>query len=866
MNIPTPEMLKVLETVPDLYLIFSPDFIILNASNAYLEATLTQRSQLIGRHVFEVFPENLHTSTPLAPNLSASVEQALATKKPHTMAVQPYDIPHPTQAGVFLERYWSVVNTPVLDETGEVAYIIQKVKDVTESVIIQKQLTDSQEREKTAMAKIQSQNEWLERLFMQAPAAISMLHGPDLVYTFINPAYQKLFPGRELLGKALFKALPEIKGREIEKILWNVMATGESYFGTEVRVDIARHAGGPLEEMYFTFIYQAQRDEQGKVDGIVCFAFEVTELVNSRKKVEENRKQGQLLNRELTSTNADLAFTNEELRSANEKLSTAQEELLQTHQQLERLTIELEERVVQRTKEANEAQELAQAQKDRLEQFFMQAPAAICVLDGPQMVFELVNPYFSELFSGRPLLGKPVLEAVAEIEQQPIYQILRKTYQSGETYDGKEVHIAFARKEGAPLEDRYFNFIYKPRLNSSGKVDGIMIFAFEVTQQVEARKAVETNAYQLRLITDALPVLIGYLDREEKYRFANKAYTAWFNQQPEELLGRPVREVVGDKAYMGVKTYIDRALAGERLDFEARMPYRDNFVKHIHTSYVPDIREGEVVGFFTLVADITESVENMLRIEQREIEAQALAEELAEVNAQLLRINSDLDTFVYTASHDLKAPIINIEGLIKALVRYLSTETLGRENVQTTLSFIQQAIERFKRTIASLTEVVKLQKESSQLPTRVNLQQIISEIQLDLAPQILEAQASIEVHVDACPEIEFAEKNLRSIVYNLLSNAIKYRSPERTPHIHIYCQPTEHYYLLTVTDNGLGMNLSADQPLFSMFKRFHNHVEGSGIGLYMVKRIVENAGGKVDVESKIDEGSTFKIYFKRPFP
>ena len=104
---------------------------------------------------------------------------------------------------------------------------------------------------------------------------------------------------------------------------------------------------------------------------------------------------------------------------------------------------------------------------------------------------------------------------------------------------------------------------------------------------------------------------------------------------------------------------------------------------------------------------------------------------------------------------------------------------------------------------------------------------------------------------------------MRSLVHNLISNAIKYRSPDRTPQVNISCQSTEEYHVLTIKDNGLGMKASSRGQLFTMFKRFHDHVEGSGIGLYMVKKMVENAGGFIEVESQENIGTTFKVYFKR---
>ncbi len=106
-------------------------------------------------------------------------------------------------------------------------------------------------------------------------------------------------------------------------------------------------------------------------------------------------------------------------------------------------------------------------------------------------------------------------------------------------------------------------------------------------------------------------------------------------------------------------------------------------------------------------------------------------------------------------------------------------------------------------------------------------------------------------------------ENLKSVLYNLLSNPIKYRSLGREPWISVTCRSLGDYYVLTVGDNGLGMDMRQEAKIFALFKRLHTHVEGTGIGLYIVKRMIENAGGRIEVESKVGEGSTFKVYFKR---
>jgi signal transduction histidine kinase len=138
---------------------------------------------------------------------------------------------------------------------------------------------------------------------------------------------------------------------------------------------------------------------------------------------------------------------------------------------------------------------------------------------------------------------------------------------------------------------------------------------------------------------------------------------------------------------------------------------------------------------------------------------------------------------------------------------------------------------------------------------------VLAEVQHDLGPAIAQTGAVITADL-LVPEIEFQKKNLRSIFYNLLTNAIKYQQPGVPPVVQIRTRPAGEYILLTVEDNGLGIKEGNQEKLFRMFKRFHTHVEGTGIGLYIVKRIVENSGGYVEVESKEGKGSTFKVYLK----
>jgi signal transduction histidine kinase len=261
------------------------------------------------------------------------------------------------------------------------------------------------------------------------------------------------------------------------------------------------------------------------------------------------------------------------------------------------------------------------------------------------------------------------------------------------------------------------------------------------------------------------------------------------------------------------------------------------------------------VGTFT---DIHEHRLALERIDQAQ-------QQLRDNNEALTRVNVDLDNFIYTASHDLRAPITNIEGLLQALRSELPGPAApgGATQVEYILNLMQDSVERFKRTIDHLTDVSKLQREHGPATEQVRLAAVVHDVLLDLEPLVSSVGAQLAIDVADCPPITFSEKNLRSVVYNLLSNALKYRAPERPPQVRVRAECAEHHVLLVVQDNGLGISAAGQRKLFGMFQRLHDHVEGSGIGLYMVKRMVENIGGRIEVTSEEGVGSTFAVYFPR---
>ena len=708
------------------------------------------------------------------------LDQVYATHQPFVGTDMPAQL-YNAATGRPEQRYVEFIYQPLFDGQGQVQGTLAFILDTTERVLARRQADTLQAAMLGAVRRQKKERENVFQLFEQAPAAICLLREPDHRIDYLNPAYQALFPGQRLPGKALAQVQPSAP--ELVTLFDGVYKTGKAQFAGETAVAVVPPNGGPTTTRYFDFTYQAYY-EQEEIAGVSIFGTDVTARVLARRDADQQRH------------------------------------LLTT--------------------------------------LFMEAPAPIAILDGPDFVYQLVNPAYQRLFPGRSLLGKTLLAALPELAGTVVPDWLTQVYRTGQTHFAQELPLRMARHDDGPLEDTYFTLIYQARHDSAGLVDGILVYAFEVTDQVLARRSTEANAHQLRLLTDALPVLIGYVDQERRYRFLNRAYSEWFGQPSAELLGRPVREIVGEAAYAVALSYIDRALAGEPVSFDAELPYRTDMVKHVHGDFIPDVQHGQVLGYYVLVSDVTAQVRAQEQVQDLNAALLASNETLRLTNQQLTRTNADLDTFVYTASHDLKVPIANIEGLLDALRRDLPDQPAG-SNITRILGMMQQAVTRFQQTIGHLTDIARLQQDDERNAQPVDLVTVITDVQLDLTPLLATTGAQVAVEVGGAPALPLTPKNLRSVVYNLLSNALKYRHPDRAPQVQIRCQRLASQVVLTVQDNGLGLSPEQQRKLFGLFRRLHTQGEGSGVGLYMVKKIVENAGGTVRVQSEAGVGSTFTV-------
>ena len=768
------------------------------------------------------------------------------TGEPYYAAEAPYYV-DPTQSGQRELRYFTFAAQAARDGTGRIAGVQAFATDVTEQVRARQQVQTlneelaaaneelaaaneelltgnaalgqaqqqlqllNQELEARVQARTQelaraqaeteNQRRRLQQLITEAPALIATLHGPEHVVELANAGFQAIFGGRALVGKTYREAIPEFASQPFFDRLDRVYSTGETYYGIDEPVLLDRTNSGQLAHTFITYTYQATRDVHGQIDGILVFCYEVTDQVLARQEREARQRQ------------------------------------------------QVQER-------------------EELYQVFEQAPVVIALLRGPAHYVHYRNPAFQGLFPGRPLTGRLYAEAMPEIVAAGLMPELDRVYATGQPYFGSAVPFVTTPPDGSAPHERYYDFSYEP-YRENGAIVGVCIFATDVTEQARARRIVEAREESFRLMADNAPAMLWVTDPAGYCTYLNKPWYAYTGQTEAEALGMGWTQAVHpDDAAAAGAAFLDANARRVPFEFLYRLRRHDGMYRWAIDRGLP--RFGADGGFEGIVGTVVDVHEQKLgelalqkltkKLRKSRDQAEALNAELGTTNQQLRRTNVDLDNFIYTASHDLKAPISNIEGLLYLLQEGLPPAVAQDEEVGPTLARMFESVERFTRTIDHLTDVSKLQKAHAPATTRVDLAAVVEDVRLDLAPLLEGAGAKLFVDVHALPPIQFAEKNLRSIVYNLLSNAVKYHSPDRPPRVDVRGHVRPGHTVLEVHDNGLGIAEAQLPKLFGMFQRLHDHVEGTGIGLYMVKRMVENAGGRIEVHSLLGAGTTFFVY------
>ncbi|HEY8937624.1 MAG TPA: ATP-binding protein, partial [Cyclobacteriaceae bacterium] len=230
--------------------------------------------------------------------------------------------------------------------------------------------------------------------------------------------------------------------------------------------------------------------------------------------------------------------------------------------------------------------------------------------------------------------------------------------------------------------------------------------------------------------------------------------------------------------------------------------------------------------------------------------------EIEEAMKRLIKQNHDLQQFSFIVSHNMRSPVARILGLLELIKMEDSTVT----DQELYYQYLKESALGLDQIISDLNQIITIRKGMDIVEEKIDFEKILKHNQTDLIDEITRAGAEVitSINVD---EFDSVKGYVQSILYNLLSNAVKYRSPNRNPLVTIRIFEQNGYVLFEVKDNGLGINLPESRlhEVFSLYKRLHTHVQGKGLGLYLVKTQVEALNGKIEVQSKTGIGTIFLV-------
>jgi PAS domain S-box-containing protein len=472
-------------------------------------------------------------------------------------------------------------------------------------------------------------------------------------------------------------------------------------------------------------------------------------------------------------------------------------------------------------------------------------------------------------YKSEEAIGKHISFVVPENKIKEI-EMFVNIVKSGDTLSHYETYRT--RKDG---KDIPVSISVSPIENSEGELLGTSAITRDISERKEYIKKIKESEARFRYASLATSDSIYDWNVQTNHVWRNETYQKLFC--PGEPIGTDdewfASRLHPDDRDRVVET-VGQALAGTNEIWEGEYRFRraDGEFSIVRDSgYIIRNEKGVAKRIIGAMTDITErrKFEKALREANDNLENKVLERtaELADKNEilranyeELMRLNDDLDSFVHAASHDLKVPIVNMEALTMLLEK---DKGLGERSL-IVLDKMKTAISRVTKTIGSLSEATKARKNLYDDIESVSFARILDEILDDIAEVVVSANATIFKDFSAVDSVVFSKSGLRSILYNFVTNGVKYRDPNRKPVVNITTAIEGEFVVITIADNGLGINLEKHgKKLFAIFKRLHDHVEGTGVGLYLVKRIVDNNGGKIEVESELGVGTTFKIYLKK---
>ncbi|EJF10229.1 PAS domain-containing protein [Pontibacter sp. BAB1700] len=391
--------------------------------------------------------------------------------------------------------------------------------------------------------------------------------------------------------------------------------------------------------------------------------------------------------------------------------------------------------------------------------------------------------------------------------------------------------------------------IGEPKYNAQGK----LVRFHGSVQDITDRKRVEQEALKaknlLQSTLENIPEMIFSADTALKMLYVSPQCLELTGYTEEEFTAQA--ELWCNRIHPEDRAYIEQHILpelkkGERQHYEVRIITKDNQCKWLMLRISPRNDEnGHVYRLDGSASDMTSYKE-----------AQQKRDELTD---QLLKQNQNLQQFAYIVSHNLRAPIANILGLTTIYNKHKPDSPMNPRVIDN----LFKSAKLLDTTIRDLNDLLTIRSEINNVREEIKFEDVYEEIYDSLPNELLGGHIRLERDFEEAPNVIGVRSYVHSIMHNLITNALKYRSPDRNLYLRLKTFTIPNYICLSVSDNGLGIDLSKEkEKVFGLYKRFHAHGEGRGLGLHLVKTQAELLGGKVEVDSQVNVGTTFNIYFR----
>lgn len=573
----------------------------------------------------------------------------------------------------------------------------------------------------------------------------------------------------------------------------------------------------------------------------------VNDSISSAARIDELERELIDTRENLQAVIEELETANEELQSSNEEMISTNEELQSTNEELQSLNEELHTVSAEHQAKIRELLEL----NDDLNNYFRTSEIGQILLDR-KLVVRKFSPIVTRIVNLIDSdIGRSIQDITTKLEGVDLIGNVRNVIRTGKSCD-RQVEVS---------GDRFYLMSISPYEKRDGGVEGVVITFVDATEARRLSSILE-GVFQTTISGITAKRAVRNSDGDIidfQYVAVNKAAEIYFGVKPGSLIGQTITEVFPSVRAKYLDIYKKVVESGEPAEFEY---YHPEVEKWFDVSVVKMLD-----GIVTTHTDITEKKNAAITIARNYEDLKLASQRLLDSNAQLERSNFDLLQFASVASHDLKEPLRKIQAFGNILQSKVQDKLTGAE-----IGYLNKMISASNRMQTLIEDVLTLSKLSNNglMKEKVDLAKVIKRIADDLEITIKEKDAVIKVaHL---PIVEAVPGQMRQLFQNLISNSLKF-SGNHPPVINVSQHTissyeaaslninTQDYVCIQFRDNGIGFENQYSEKIFGVFQRLHGrNYEGTGIGLAIAKKIVENHGGVITASAELNKGAVFNIY------